>query len=103
MEPYLELAQAITGEPDVKSNDTRWEINSFVVNRISAMVVDIRPAAGIPVSLEISWGRNRFEIGTPPFSCEAGSSPLMGLNLVFFSIIFPVNQRHIYRYFGLRQ
>ena len=71
------------------------------VNSICAMGIDITPAAGAARSRsKISLGRNRFEIGIRPFLCEAGSSPLMGLSSNIFSNVFPVNQRHIYRYFG---
>ena len=84
----------------------RWQVTAFGrenLNRIGAMVVDIRPATGTAVSLEDFLGRNRFEIGTRPFLCVAGSSPLLGLSSIFFAIVFPVNRRDIFYYFGLSQ
>ena len=37
---------------------------------------------------KISLGRSWFEIGNRPFSCVAGSSPLLGLSSIIFAIVF---------------
>ena len=35
-----------------------------------------------------------------PFSCVSGSNPVERLASTFFAVVFPVNRRYIYRYFG---
>ena len=54
------------------------------LNKICAMVADMRPALAQRASSKISLGRNRFDIGIRSFSRESGSSPLIGLYLKKF-------------------
>ena len=74
-----------------------------MLKRISAMVVDIRPAAGTAVSLQDFFGAYLVRNHHSAFLVQSRFESVDETKFDIFSIVFPVNRRHMYRYFGLRQ